>query len=350
MDDYLAIGCDVQVTELDISLENGKYSLQDQATKYKAIYQHAVDHNKANKAGQGKVTLVQVWGPNDANSWLKAGSNALLFDSNHQPKLAYNELIKLLPQSEWGDGNNPVYGGGGEPPKPLEPDKNGYYYHYDMESDLSEFINDAVHKLHSFGYIVEMDDFGSGYSSLNILKDIDFDIIKLDMKFLEKEHGESNRGGTILSSVVRMVNWLGLPVIAEGVETVKQADFLGSIGCDYIQGYLYSKPLPEEQYEKLISGSAVGATIPQMSLIETLNSADFWSNDSMDTLIFSSFVGGAAIFEYRNGKIEILRVNKKYLQEISMNMSEKDLIKSDPLRALDDAVLHPLVCVKHSAK
>lgn len=200
----------------------------------------------------------------------------------------------------------------------------------------SEFINDAVHKLHSFGYIVEMDDFGSGYSSLNILKDIDFDIIKLDMKFLEKEHGESNRGGTILSSVVRMVNWLGLPVIAEGVETVKQADFLGSIGCDYIQGYLYSKPLPEEQYEKLISGSAVGATIPQMSLIETLNSADFWSNDSMDTLIFSSFVGGAAIFEYRNGKIEILRVNKKYLQEISMNMSEKDLIKSDPLRALDD--------------
>ena len=139
MDDYLAIGCDVQVTELDISLENGKYSLQDQATKYKAIYQHAVDHNKANKAGQGKVTLVQVWGPNDANSWLKAGSNALLFDSNHQPKLAYNELIKLLPQSEWGDGNNPVYGGGGEPPKPLEPDKNGYYYHYDMESDLSAF-------------------------------------------------------------------------------------------------------------------------------------------------------------------------------------------------------------------
>ena len=139
MDDYLAIGCDVQVTELDISLENGKYSLQDQATKYKAIYQHAVDHNKANKAGQGKVTLVQVWGPNDANSWLKAGSNALLFDSNHQPKLAYNELIKLLPQSEWGDGNNPVYGGSGEPAKPMEPDSNGYYYYYDMESDLSAF-------------------------------------------------------------------------------------------------------------------------------------------------------------------------------------------------------------------
>ena len=200
----------------------------------------------------------------------------------------------------------------------------------------SEFINDAVHRLHSFGYIVEMDDFGSGYSSLNILKDIDFDIIKLDMRFLEKEHSENNRGGTILSSVVRMVNWLGLPVIAEGVETVKQADFLGSIGCDYIQGYLYSKPLPEEQYEKLISGSAVGATIPQMSLIDTLNSSDFWSNDSMDTLIFSSFVGGAAIFEYRNGKIEILRVNKKYLQEISMNMSEKDLIKSDPLSTLND--------------
>ena len=86
---------------------------------------------------------------------------------------------------------------------------------------------------HECGYLVEMDDFGSGYSSLNVLKDIDFDIIKLDMMFLSQE-SDSNRGGTIVSAVIRMAKWLDMPVIAEGVETIKQADFLRSIGCDSI--------------------------------------------------------------------------------------------------------------------
>lgn len=200
----------------------------------------------------------------------------------------------------------------------------------------SQFINAAVKKLHGYGYIVEMDDFGSGYSSLNILKDIDFDIIKLDMRFLESEQGERNRGGTILSSVVRMVNWLGLPVIAEGVETVSQADFLRSIGCDYIQGFLYSKPLQEEAYEELISGVGVGTTIPQMKLIDTLNAANFWSSDSLETLIFSNFVGGAAIFDYRNRKPEILRVNQKYLAELGMNLSEKEIVSTNILDFFDE--------------
>lgn len=201
----------------------------------------------------------------------------------------------------------------------------------------SRFINEAVEKLHGYGYIVEMDDFGSGYSSLNILKDINFDVIKLDMRFLESEQGSGGKGGTILSSVVRMVNWLSLPVIAEGVETVKQADFLRSIGCDYIQGYLYSHPLPENEYESLIAGSTVGSAIPQLNLIETLNAGNFWSNDSLETLIFSNFVGGAAIFDYSDGKIEVLRVNKKYLSELGMNLSEKEVIASSPLNYLNEA-------------
>lgn len=176
----------------------------------------------------------------------------------------------------------------------------------------SRFINEAVRKLHGYGYIVEMDDFGSGYSSLNILKDIDFDIIKLDMKFLEKEEGEHKRGGTILSSVVRMVNWLGLPMIAEGVETVEQADFLQSIGCYYIQGYLYSRPLPEEEYEQSISKASVGKVVKSMKLIDRMNAENFWSNDSLETLIFSNFVGAACIFDLKGeDDIEILRVNKK---------------------------------------
>lgn len=200
----------------------------------------------------------------------------------------------------------------------------------------SAMANEVVNKLHKYGYIVEMDDFGSGYSSLNVLKDIELDVIKLDMLFLSQETN-SKRGGTILSSIVRMAKWLGMPVIAEGVETAEQADFLRSIGCNYIQGYLYSRPLPENQYEDLISGSAVGTTIPQMKLIETLNAGDFWDPKSLETLIFSNYVGGAAIFGYHKGEVEILRVNKKYLQEICMNLSEKELIQSDPLTFFDEA-------------
>lgn len=199
----------------------------------------------------------------------------------------------------------------------------------------SDQINEMIKRLHKYGYIVEMDDFGSGYSSLNVLKDIEMDVIKLDMLFLSDETNNT-RGGTILSAVVRMAKWLQVPVIAEGVETLKQADFLRSIGCNYIQGYLYSRPLPEEQYVELLTGSSTDVVNPQLHLKENLNSCDFWDPKSQETLIFSNYVGGAAIFDYHGGRLEVLRVNKKYLREMGMNLSEKDVIETDLLSTLDE--------------
>ncbi len=198
-------------------------------------------------------------------------------------------------------------------------------------------INDALKSLRARGYVIEMDDFGSGYSSLNVLKDLEFDIIKLDMLFLDDDNG-SGRGGTILSSIVNMAKWLAIPIIAEGVETVEQADFLKSIGCNYIQGYLYSKPLPQDEYVKLISANQIGAVIPQMNIIDTLNSINFWNPVSQETLIFSNFVGGAAIFNYdkAKGTVEVLRVNKKYLSELGMNLSESDVITNSLLDSLNE--------------
>ncbi len=200
----------------------------------------------------------------------------------------------------------------------------------------STAVNQVVQKLHDYGYVVEMDDFGSGYSSLNVLKDIELDVIKLDMMFMS-EHAESKKGGTILSSIVRMAKWLRMPVIAEGVETIKQADFLRSIGCNYIQGYLYSKPIPEDEFVGILSGSTVGVAVPQMRLIDTLNACDFWDPKSQETLIFSNYVGAAAIFDYRDGKVEMLRVNQKYLQELGMNLSEKDIIELDLMDAIEES-------------
>ncbi len=117
--------------------------------------------------------------------------------------------------------------------------------------DNPKYTNEIIRKLHNCGYIVEMDDFGSGYSSLNVLKDIELDMIKLDMLFMSQE-SDSEKGRTILSFIIRMAEGLGMPVIAEGVEHLEQADFLQSIGCDCIQGYLYSRPLPENEYEEKV--------------------------------------------------------------------------------------------------
>ena len=132
MKKYLSIGCDVQITELDISVEGGKFSAQDQAKKYSAIFQAAVDWNN-NPQSTGKVTLVQIWGPNDGNSWLDAGSDALLYDRNNQPKAAYTALMNLLPESEWrAPGNS-------EPVPDPEPDANGYWINIDFDSNKGNF-------------------------------------------------------------------------------------------------------------------------------------------------------------------------------------------------------------------
>ena len=197
-----------------------------------------------------------------------------------------------------------------------------------------EQANKTIDRLHQLGYTIELDDFGSGYSSLNTLKDLNIDGIKLDVNFLRGEVG--GRGGIIISSVVRMARWLGLPIIAEGVETVEQADYMRSIGCDDVQGYLYHRPMPEEAYRKLLSGAFVGVVMRQTSYVEHFDSLNFWDPRSLETLIFSNFVGGAAIFEYYRGRVELLRVNRKYLSELGMNMTERDIfLKSDFFESFD---------------
>lgn len=194
-----------------------------------------------------------------------------------------------------------------------------------------ELINSVMAKFHSYGYVVEMDDFGSGYSSLNILKDLEVDVIKLDMSFLSGNIG--GRGGTIISSVVQMTKWLHTPVIAEGVETMEQADYMKSIGCNYIQGYLYSKPVEEEVFLGMLQELQHEPVKAAMNLVESMESGMFWNPDSIETLIFNNFVGGAAVFLYKEkeeGKVEILRVNDKYLQEMGMNLTAKEFITCNP--------------------
>ena len=109
----------------------------------------------------------------------------------------------------------------------------------------------AMKELQNYGFQVLMDDFGSGYSSLNMLKDVPVDILKMDMKFLE-DQGISGRGPEILASLVRMAKKLGMRTIAEGIETKEQGDFLRSVGCEYGQGYYYARPMPADSFTNLL--------------------------------------------------------------------------------------------------
>ena len=99
-----------------------------------------------------------------------------------------------------------------------------------------------------------MDDFGSGYSSLNILKDLPIDILKLDMGFMRRSKN-TYKGQIVIESVVGLAKKLNFITVAEGVETQEQADFLRETGCDIIQGYLYSKPVAEPQFLELIKNN-----------------------------------------------------------------------------------------------
>ena len=121
-------------------------------------------------------------------------------------------------------------------------------------SDDARMIQNAVDYLHKAGFTILMDDFGSGYSSLNVLKDIDIDVLKIDMRFLSKGPSEE-RGEKILEAVIKMAKSLDMLVIAEGVEEEKQVKMLKRLGCDYIQGYYFAKPMPKKDYVKLLQKS-----------------------------------------------------------------------------------------------
>ena len=113
-------------------------------------------------------------------------------------------------------------------------------------------IRETESGLRQMGFTILIDDFGSGYSSLNMLKDIDADILKLDMRFLDLDDKNQSRGSNIIISVLEMAERLGLTTIAEGVETNEQRLFLEEQGCHLAQGYYFYKPMPVPEYESLL--------------------------------------------------------------------------------------------------
>ena len=122
-----------------------------------------------------------------------------------------------------------------------------------MVAEDTQMVENAIQGLHRKGFSVMMDDFGSGYSSLNMLKDTNVDAIKLDMKLIDMNQENRSKGVQIVESVVDMAHRLNLPIIAEGVETPEQVSMLQAADCLYSQGYYFFKPMPVENAEKLLA-------------------------------------------------------------------------------------------------
>lgn len=131
------------------------------------------------------------------------------------------------------------------------------YQYIELELTESAFfedktvILDTVKKLQEIGFKVSMDDFGSGYSSLNSLKDLSLDVIKLDRDFFIN-NGNISRGEIVIKDTISLAKHLDMEIVAEGIETKEQVDFLKELGCDLIQGYYFAKPMPVKEFENLI--------------------------------------------------------------------------------------------------
>lgn len=169
-------------------------------------------------------------------------------------------------------------------------------------------VESTIRKLHADNIAVLMDDFGSAYSSLNMLKDINVDVIKLDMKFIDLNEDNASKGLKIVESVVNMARKLRLLVIAEGAQTKQQVDQLLSVGCRYIQGYYFHEPLPVGRMEKLLA--------------ERPDDRHFWdmSNDFMHgsyvpvngrTMLETSTLAASTFEILANGVAELSRLNVK---------------------------------------
>ncbi len=185
-------------------------------------------------------------------------------------------------------------------------------------TDNPDQLLKTVSQLQNAGFPILMDDFGSGYSSFNTLKDIPVDVLKLDMRFMSGFE-QGGRVGTIVTSILHMAKWLSLPVIAEGVETVEQAEFLRSIGCDWIQGFLYARPMPYDDFEGYITEERHLISNREALTIDINRDYEpLMGGNRLINRLFEGFTNGIGLFEEANGIIEPVRVSESFYARLGI--------------------------------
>lgn len=178
--------------------------------------------------------------------------------------------------------------------------------------DNPHIMKQVVSGLKENGFTVMMDDFGSGYSSLSVLKEIEVDVLKIDMRFFDSTGTNDGRSENIIASVVRMAKWLGMPAVAEGVEKAEQVNFLGSVGCEYVQGFYFARPMPIDEYEKLVRENKEKTVSKNVDMTGALTMDKLWSSAPEMEILFSNSAQPSAICEFDGNKFTYLRTNNAY--------------------------------------
>ncbi len=180
-------------------------------------------------------------------------------------------------------------------------------------------ITNAVRQLREKGFVVLMDDFGSGYSSLNMLHELNIDIIKLDANFLHLDETTETKGMHIMESVVNMAKIMGLPIIVEGVETREQTDYLLDLGCRYVQGYYFYRPMPAAKFEALVAKPEnVEAEGFRFIRNEQFRIREFLNDTVYTDSMLNSILGPAAIYAVHGDEIDIVRYNQQFYQAVNV--------------------------------
>ncbi|MBQ9458454.1 MAG: EAL domain-containing protein [Oscillospiraceae bacterium] len=197
-------------------------------------------------------------------------------------------------------------------------------------------VADTVTRLRERGFLVLMDDFGSGYSSLNMLRNLNVDIIKLDAQFL-RMNANDRKGVHILESIVNMAKTMGVPIIVEGVETGEETEFIKSLGCRYVQGYYFYRPVPAADFEALIAKPEnIDAGGFVFKLKEEFHTREFLDQNVYSDTMLNNILGPVAFFNLHDGEIDCIRYNEQFANEINSAQFGDLLVSAQRLVLPDD--------------
>ena len=206
--------------------------------------------------------------------------------------------------------------------------------------EASDLVDALVDKLRTKGFSVLMDDFGSGYSSLNMLSNLKLDAIKLDARFLRIEDDADSKALHILESVVNMAKTIGLPIIVEGVETQFQSDFLEDLGCRYSQGFFFHRPMSIENFRNLIVDESM---IDDRGFVAKLNEQvrirEFLDKNIYSDSMLNNIIGPVAFYSWDGRKTDIVRFNEQFYKSVHVPEFSERL-------EFIEQFIHPDDCVK----
>ncbi len=188
--------------------------------------------------------------------------------------------------------------------------------------DASVDVTSILKSFKNKGFTILMDDFGSGYSSLNTLREFPIDVIKIDLKFLTNFNNgvEGDKGRTIIESIVSMAKRLNLGIVVEGTETIEQVNFVKSIGCEIAQGYYFSKPIAAKDYIDLIKQNR---KLSKDSMFNSRTSDEcIWNKNTLTQDFFNNVNGALGVFAVRRDELSPVKLNEKYFDLIEQSRKE----------------------------